>query len=139
MHCSFVDTFCCQITDGFFIYSEGFNHSSLLLAPELSLSGPPAARCLSFWYFSFGNVASSNVFRVYTGREQVYSRPEWSRRKLRRGVWTKGAVHIGHRLSPLQVVFAIEFGEVFGGLALDDISVVDGPCDACMLALDSLL
>jgi len=44
-------------------------------------------------------------------------------------------VHVSPRSSHLQVVFAVEFGDVFGGLALDDISVIDGPCESCMFTL----
>lgn len=117
---------------GFFLYAEGYNRSALLLAPELSLAGPPAPRCLSFWYYAFGSMTASTVLRVYIGREQVYSRPEWSRRKLKVGTWTKGTVHVSPRTAPVQIVFAVEFGEAFGGLALDDISVIEGHCDSCM-------
>jgi hypothetical protein len=124
-----------SIADGFFVYAEGYNRSALLLAPELSLDGPPASRCLSFWYYAFGNQAANPNFRVYVGREQVYSRPEWSRRRLESGIWTRGAVHVSPRAAPLQVVFSVEFGEVFGGLALDDISVINGPCDSRMSEL----
>ena len=129
--CSIFFCVVCLFSDGFFVYAEGYNRSALLLAPQLSLSGSHTAQCLSFWYYSYGHVAAANTLHVYVGREQVYSRPEWSYRQPQVGVWTRGVIRVTPRVAPLQIVFAAQFMDVFGGIALDDISIINGICDFC--------
>lgn len=82
--------------------------------------------CLTFWYFVYGSPASV-ALRVYIGREQAYSRPEWSRLEPVIGEWTQAEVSVV-RQAPLQVIFAAELGNIFSGVALDDISIMQGSC-----------
>jgi len=65
---------------------------------------------------------------MYVSREQVYARPEWSRRRPPGGVWMRGLVTLECG-KPLQVVFVAEFGHAFTGVAVDDISILPGICD----------
>lgn len=82
--------------------------------------------CLTFWYYVYGSPASA-VLRAYIGREQAYSRPEWSRQHPVEGQWTQAEVSVHHH-SPLQVIFAAELGNGFSGVALDDVSIIEGDC-----------
>ena len=44
------------------------------------------------------------------------------------GVWTRGVVTLGCG-HPLQLVLVAELGNVFTGVAIDDISILPGSCD----------
>lgn len=117
---------------GFYVSAEGYNSTALLLTPEMMINVSPGSQCLSFWYFSYGYAAAATALRVYISREQVYSRPEWSRRQPPSGVWLRAVIGIGQRSTPHQVIFAADFTELLGGIALDDISIIDGICDFSM-------
>jgi len=72
------------------------------------------------------------TLRTYVGRDQAYSRPEWSRTRPTVGAWTQAEVFVSVRRSvPLQVIFSAELGNSFSGVALDDISLADGTCSGC--------
>jgi len=72
---------------------------------------------------------------MYIGRDQVYARPEWMRRRPPGGVWTRGRVTLGCG-QPLQLVLVAEFGHVFTGVAIDDVSIFPGNCDWSKLNFD---
>ena len=114
---------------GGYIYTEGSNSSMILLSPQLNRSScsTSSVQCLSFWYFVYG-VTSNMMLRVYVSRDQVYARPEWSRRRPPGGMWTHGLVTLRCR-KPLQLVFVAELGHLFTGVAIDDISILPGRCD----------
>ena len=101
----------------------------ILLSPQLTLSSCSVSshHCLSFWYCVYG-VPSQTILRLYVGREQVYARPEWSRRQPPGGVWTRGLLTLGCG-TLLQMVLVAELGRVFTGVAVDDISILPGSCD----------
>jgi len=80
-------------------------------------------------------VTSNTGLRVYITREQVYARPEWSRRQPPGGVWTRGLVTLRCR-KPLQLVFVAELGHTFTGVAIDDISILPGRCDLSKCFID---
>jgi len=111
------------------MYTEGSNSSLILLSPQLTLSScsESSLHFLSFWYFVYG-VTSHTTLRMYIGREQVYARPEWSRRQPPGGVWTRGLLTLGCGM-PLQLVFVAELGHLFTGVAIDDISILPGRSD----------
>jgi len=44
------------------------------------------------------------------------------------GVWTRGTLTLGCG-HPLQLVLVAELGNVFTGVAIDDISILPGSCD----------
>jgi len=115
---------------GSYIYTEGSNSSRILLSPQLNLSpcSESSGHCFSFWYFVYG-VASHTVLRMYTARQQVYARPEWTRHSPPGGTWTRGLIALRCG-KPLQMVFVAEFGNTFSGVAVDDISFVPGQCDS---------
>jgi len=116
---------------GGYIYTEGRNGSMILLSPQLNLStscSQSSVLCLSFWYFVY-SVTSSTILRVYVTREQVYARPEWSRRHLPGGIWTRGLVTLSCN-QPVQLVFVAELGHLFTGVAIDDIAILPGRCES---------
>ena len=65
---------------------------------------------------------------------QVYARPEWSRRRPPGGVWTCGHVTVSCT-QPLQLVLVAEFGHVFTGVAIDDVSITPGHCHSSNMSL----
>ena len=114
------------LTGGFYIYSEG---NSYLVGSQMSLS-INVTYCLSFWYFIYGKTPSLTL-SVYVGREQAYSRPEWSRHvssASRTHRWNIGEVDIELRAPPFQVIFSTQSSNNASGTALDDISITEGSC-----------
>ena len=112
-------------SDGFYVYSDVNQSDAYLLSAELTL---PANKtyCLAFWYFVYGSPAAA-ALRVYISREQAYSRPEWTRTGAPEGEWLKGEITFRAQ-HPLQAIFAAELENSFSGVALDDISLLPGPC-----------
>lgn len=121
---------------GFYIYSEG---NSYLVSSQLSLS-INTSYCLSFWYFVYGKTPSLTL-SVYVGREQAYSRPEWSRHVSggsRTHRWNIGEVDIELR-APLQVIFSTQSSNNMSGTALDDISISEGSCSGSKLVFSYVI
>ena len=116
---------CCVFSEGHYVYSDINQGSAYLLSPELALP-PNKTHCLTFWYYIYGRPAEAEL-HVYVSRDQAYSRPEWSRSSAPQDSWVKGQVVIKTQ-SLLQVIFAAELDNSFSGVALDDISLMEGNC-----------
>ena len=70
---------------------------------------------------------------TYVSHEQAYSRAEWTMSTstgMARLInsWRMAEVFVGLKARPLQVVFAAETGGGVSGIALDDISLMEGEC-----------
>ncbi|XP_033751986.1 MAM and LDL-receptor class A domain-containing protein 1-like [Pecten maximus] len=118
---------------GFYIYIETSapRHAGQRARITSGIQRPTQAQgvCLTFWYHMFG--AHVNTLNIYQQHPQVGNLSLiWSRSKTQGNVWRKGQRTIISN-QPYQIVFEGLVGVSWqGDIALDDISVVTGPCPA---------
>ena len=107
------------------MYTDNTHSPAYLVSPELLLTYN-RSYCLSFWYYVYGQPASAQLL-VFIKRSQMNGRPEWSRIIGSTSEWTQAQITIDVT-APLQVIFGADFSNNFSGLAIDDISLLQGQC-----------
>ncbi|KAK1172073.1 MAM and LDL-receptor class A domain-containing protein 1 [Acipenser oxyrinchus oxyrinchus] len=87
---------------------------------------PPSAHCLRFWYYMSGS--GIPFLRVFLRRQNAFTHPIWSTEGHQDTEWHAAQVDINSPVA-FQVTFeGIVNPEVLGDIAIDDISLLEGPC-----------
>ncbi|XP_071422998.1 IgGFc-binding protein-like [Pithys albifrons albifrons] len=113
--------------EGYYIYLQGSKQNpgdvAHLVSPVCSLEGP---HCFHFWYHMYG-MAEAMALRVYTVHNETWTL-EWKDAGSKGDTWNLGEVTVNSR-GNMQIVLEGMTGEdVRSDVALDDLSIVKGPC-----------
>ena len=101
------------------------NSKARLVSPSLTLTSGKA-KCLTFWYSMYGR--SINDLKVYFKHGRQLGAAVWSKHGTQGPTWTQAQVDVTGN-SPLNVVIEASKGSsMFGDIAIDDVSIVDGSC-----------
>ncbi|XP_066300037.1 MAM and LDL-receptor class A domain-containing protein 1-like [Branchiostoma lanceolatum] len=89
---------------------------------------PPATeKCAQFWYHMYG--LAVGTLNVYIERKTLTPELLWMRTGTQGNMWRKGHVPIVSSAAEWQLIFeAVRGASWSGDIALDDITVTDGPC-----------
>ncbi|XP_055957692.1 MAM and LDL-receptor class A domain-containing protein 1-like [Patella vulgata] len=119
---------------GFYMYietsSRGTGQMARLISPSV---GSADAKCMKFYYNMYGsNIGTLNVL-MKTGVNN--NQTLWSKSKNQGQNWVVGLASLLPNTVPYQVVFeAVTDYGYRGDIAIDDVSVFDGPCEAQVLS-----
>ncbi|CAH3118157.1 unnamed protein product [Pocillopora meandrina] len=117
--------------NGWYVYIETswprkMNDTARLISSSIPGTTASKGKCLSFWYHMYG--ADINTLSVYV-RTGAHDSMLWSKTGTRGDKWIQGRATVTSR-DHFKIVMSASVGNSYqGDIALDDISMTDGPCN----------
>ncbi|XP_025085553.1 MAM and LDL-receptor class A domain-containing protein 1-like [Pomacea canaliculata] len=105
--------------------SHAANATARLRSPQFSNTG---STCATFWYHMYG--ADVNKLNLYLASPGKPGSQVWTKSGNQGFMWQYAEVEVG-AVSSAQLIFEAVCGTAYmGDIALDDISIISGPCPA---------
>eukprot|EP00794_Sanderia_malayensis_P017044 gene17044-18759_t len=115
---------------GYYIYLEVSNArrngKARFTSVQMPATTATSGKCLKFWYHMYG--PDVNALNVYVNNSGVLHLPVWSRNGTQGNRWNSASVTL-YSSRFFSIVFEAKAGTSYqGDIAIDDISVKNGPC-----------